>query len=253
VQTDQTSTHPNAYIHWESQHVGFTYDEDRQFDFSLGGRFGFQSALTLVQTAPPSTPQSTTAATSSPKVPSSQYQEAFAWDIKGQSHLHINESTLEAFVTSGQVILNSNSQLVDTGGGQQEIVVLAGQDASRAAWFFEGGIGFKKFDRAVELQHEDPSTPPKIDISLAYRHDLRFEQDNNALVSFRSPTERVVFRFMLTGIRVTDRRDPKKPATFSVSFGVEHEFALHAGGVPSGTKLLIRGDLNVLQALRGTQ
>lgn len=66
---------------------------------------------------------------------------------------------------------------------------------------------------------------------------------------------RLLFRLTLDAIRVIDRRqfgEPSRPFTFG--FVVEHERSLAFTGarVPSATRFVLRGDVNLLNALDGT-
>ena len=62
---------------------------------------------------------------------------------------------------------------------------------------------------------------------------------------------RLVFRMVLAELRVFDRRkDAEKPGPFSIKFGVEHERGFNRRGAPPATRLLIAGDLNLVEALK---
>jgi hypothetical protein len=60
----------------------------------------------------------------------------------------------------------------------------------------------------------------------------------------------LVFRFMINGLKVFDRRpDTTTSKPYAVSFGVEYERGFGGNPIPSGTTLIIRGDINLLKLI----
>jgi hypothetical protein len=228
-----------AFIRWETEHFGFR-GERRDFDFSVAGRLGFQPALTLV--VPEDDAEETAEA-------SAKFQEAFTWTFTPKLHLHFRDrAELDLSATAGQTVLTSDVSQRER-NGVHELVIPANNGKGKAAWFGEAALGVKIYRRGTAVQHLQQGLDPRIEVSLGYRYDTRFDREGD-LVTFASPESRFVFRFMLGDIRVVDRTGGEGAATFTLSFGVEHEWARRDGGVPAGTRFLLRGNLELLKALR---
>lgn len=237
-----------AHVVWESKHFGD--DRFERFDFALGGRFGFVPALSLVEPVDDSAPAE------SEESPQAVYQEAFLWDLGARANLRANgqkSAEVSLGVRIGQTILGTQSVLLDRGQSSVLSVPIA-NGATKAELFWEAALAYNLFNNPMEVVHGEGSTvAPAFSASIAWRHDSRFRGEG-ALASFDAPDERLVFRFMIDALKVIDRREvAEKPRTFTFGFGVEHEAPLRRGGttVPSGTKLIFRGDIDLLRALRG--
>ena len=89
-------------------------------------------------------------------------------------------------------------------------------------------------------------------IGVAYRLDNRFNQDSG-LVGFSSPDRRLLFRFAVNAIRIFDLRSSSTSSSpYSVSFGVQTEKGFGPHALPSGTTIIITGDIDLLKAIAGT-
>jgi hypothetical protein len=243
-----TSTLPGAFVRWRSNPFGFGYDADRDLDFTIGGRFGYVPALALVKPAEP-------ADTEAPET--LKYQEALGWDIRLNARRHFGgQIQLVASAGLGQLILNTESS-VGKLGGKDALFTIVPNSVGRAAFFWDGQLAFRLFKRNREVFAEQQSLNPGLEVTLGVRHDTRFKQDGQtSLVTYDSPERRYLFRLLLSDLPVFDRRDKadksKEAPTFTVTFGVEHEFGT-PNGLPSVTRILLVGDLALLKALNGSR
>ena len=249
-QEDKQDEAPTAVgtLAWQSRHFG---DEEYQTrDISFGGRIGFQPVLTLTEPAAPAEgeePSTELIAT---------HQPALVWTLGTQlnlQHRGVNAETT-FFGKTGAGHLLKLPKAVDR--GEDSILVLPVENGvGKTAWFWEAGLEFSMFDNRLEQLHaEKGMTSPQFQLQIAWRHDARFRA-TGALDGFDRPEHRLVFRLMLDAIKVLDRRrlgEPAKPFTFG--FAVEHERSIFGGSetrVPSATRIMLRGDLNLLRALTG--
>ena len=49
---------------------------------------------------------------------------------------------------------------------------------------------------------------------------------------------------------MSSRTETQKPGPFAIRFGVEHERGLNRRGAPSATRLIIAGDVDIVDALK---
>jgi hypothetical protein len=255
-----SSTTALAHIEWGSKHFG---DENWwPVDFSFGGALGLQPALSLLKNPPPAAASGAStgaAGTSTPTTPSqvtSQYQAAFGWDLAGKLNIHSGPTAETAlFAKGGQIRLltNNGATVIDQGANSTLLIPLNG-DANRMSWFWETGVDFKYYKKSLEVVHaEKGQLDPAFDIGISYRLDNRFSQ-KAGVVGFDSPDRRLVFRFMINGVKIFDRRpDTTTSKPYALSFGVEHERGFGANPVPSGTQLIIRGDINLIKLINPAQ
>lgn len=242
-----SKTDPLAHIEWSSKHFG---DESwSPVDFNLGGAFGLQPAMTLLTNPPAAT---TTAAASSGSPITSQYQSAFIWSLNARGNIHTG-STAEtsSFFKAGQVrLLSGNGATIVDQGTNSTLQIPLNGNADRLAWFYEGGVEFNYYNKALEIVHaEKGQLDPAFNIAAAYKIDTRFKQ-SAGVVGFDSPDRRFVFRFMINGLKIFDRRpDTTTSKPWAISFGVEHERGFGANPIPSGTQIIIRGDVNLLKLI----
>jgi hypothetical protein len=95
-------------------------------------------------------------------------------------------------------------------------------------------------------------------VAAGLRWDQRF-QPNGDLEGFSQPTKRWFVRMFVNLNEVVDRRDEsEEPKSFSVGFGVDYETARHAGAlgrstIPSGTKIYMNANFDVLSKLTRTK
>jgi hypothetical protein len=271
VQSSSTasSVSPSAFVAWDSRHWGA--EDGRRGEVSLTGKFGFIPSLTLVQplatatNAPAATTTTSTstvavAAPSSTATPQTSltaaYQEAFVWSTGTKMHIRAGdngETSIRASV--GQSILTTNTSVVDQGPNSYiSIPVTNGTGQAEAFWEVGGDLNI--YSQGLEMVHVSKTElNPLFHIEGGFRHDNRFKQDG-PLVGFAAPTNRYFFRFMLGNIPITSS-DSTGIHTFSLSFGLEREGPWHntsaAPEVPAGTRIIIKGDLNILKLIRPDQ
>jgi hypothetical protein len=234
-------------IVWQSRHFG---DESiGTFDFSIGGRIGVQPVLNLVTATP-----AADAAQGAPPDINAVHQHAFVWTagVQAQHPYRGINSELGWYGALGSSTLSSLPKAVDKGQGSF-IAFPLDYGAQKTAWLWETGFTFNLFDNPLEQIHaEKGTTTPQFQALVALRRDERFR--GRLFDDYRRPESRLVFRLTLDAIRVFDRRqfgEPTQPFTFG--FVVEHERSLATSGlrVPSATRFVLRGDVNLLRALNG--
>jgi hypothetical protein len=221
-------------------------DEDHSlFDVSMGGRIGFQPALTLVQKiASSGTPTDAAAG---------KYQDAFGWatTLKVNAKADGMDSEIPLTVMFGQYILTTDTAVIDQGATRTIAIPLG--DGSDAQSFWEVTAGLNFYGRSLHLVHaEKDFLHPLIGLTFGYKHDARFKQGTDStLVRFDAPEDRLVFRFLTAPFPVVMGDGTSGKKTVGLSFGIEHEWAPKgANTVPSGTRILLRGDVDLLKALR---
>lgn len=240
-----TKTDALAHIEWSSKHFG---DESSSpIDFSFGGSFGLQPALTLLTTPPPAA-----GTTPGSAVTTSEYQSAFIWSLNASGNVHTwSHAETSGLVRAGQVrLLNGNgATIVDQGTNSTLLIPLNG-NADRFSWFYEGGLEFNYYNKALEVVHaEKGQLNPLFNAGLSYKVDTRFKE-SAGLVGFDSPDRRLVFHFMINGLKIFDRRpDTTSSKPWSISFGVQHERGFGTNPLPSGTQIIIRGDVELLKLI----
>jgi len=238
-----------AHLVWESKHFRPNEEGTGNFDFSLRGRFGLIPTLDLVAEAPETDTETTAPVTET------IYQTAMVWDMALRLNYQIQaraSSEVTGVFRIGQAILGDRTVLVDRGASSTLAHPLSNGTGS-AAWFYEGGLEFSIYNTQIEAVHaEGSAVSPAFTVGLFYRHDKRFRPEGD-LASFYNPQRRGVFRFMIDALRVLDKRElGSDPKVFTLGFGIEHEFAVSGKTtVPSGTQLMLRGDIDLLRALQG--
>jgi hypothetical protein len=250
VDDKATSTQP-TYLRWRSRRFWFeSRDQDRGVELMLSGRLGWQPALALVAApASSSTAKQAGRAAKEGEV-ATTHERAFAWDAKVEALWAFGDA-LEAVAEAsvGQIWLDSKP-LVRSAAGQPALVDLLPGPGGRANGIAEAGLRLRYHETIREIRAEQPSVEPLVEVSLAYRRDARFklESATSSKVLFHAPADRLVARFQLAGIPIVNKKDPEaRPLHFG--FGVEHEWGLRKGGVPSATRIFLTADLSVLEAL----
>jgi hypothetical protein len=253
AETDKTkeadsSAQALGTIVWQSRHFG---DESiYTFDWSIGGRIGVQPILNLVT----STPAEDVPAGENAPVTSAVHQNAFVWTAGVQMHKPLRgiDAEIGWYGSTGSSTLTSLPKAVEN--GQDSFIAFPlDYGANKTAWLWEAGMTFNIFDNPLEQIHaEKGTTTPQFQALVAVRRDERFR--GGVYDDYDKPAGRLLFRLTLDAIRVLDRRqfgEPSKPFTFG--FVVEHERSLASKGVrvPSATRFLLRGDINLLRALTG--
>jgi hypothetical protein len=249
AQSSNSKTNTLAHLEWSSKHFGS--DSWSHFDFNFGGALGIQSALSLL-TNPPDASGTTTPSGSDEKSVTPQYQPAFVWDIDAQGNLHIGTSSeASAFVRVRQTrLLSGNGATVVDQGANSTLQIPLNSNADQMAWFWESVMELSLYGKSLEVIHaEKGQLDPMFKIGLSYKRENRFKQ-SAGLIGFDSPDKRMVFRFMVNGLKVIDRRsDVTASKPYTISFGIEHERGFGNHPVPSGTQIIIRGDINLLKLL----
>jgi hypothetical protein len=240
-----TKTDALAHIEWSSKHFG---DESSSpIDFSFGGSFGLQPALTLLTTPPPATGTTPVSA-----ITTSQYQSAFIWNLNAAGNVHTwSHAETSGLIRAGQVrLLSGNGATIVDQGTNSTLLIPVNGNTDRFAWFYEGGMEFNYYNKALEVVHaEKGQLNPLFNAGLFYEVDTRFKQ-SAGLVGFDSPDRRLVFHFMINGLKIFDRRpDTTSSKPWSISFGVQHERGFGTNPLPSGTEIIIRGDLELLKLI----
>jgi hypothetical protein len=234
-----------AHIVWESKHFGD--DRFEHWDFAFGGKFGFMPSLTFVTEEGDS---------GSAEDAQGVYQEAFVWDITGRANFRLSgthAAEVSLFGRVGQTVLGTQSVLLDR-GPNSVLAVPVNNGTTSAEMSYEAGVQYVLYNNPLEVVHGEGSmVSPTFHIGVSLRNDSRFKKDG-ALAVFDDPERRIVFRFMVDALKVIDRRQIAEPQrVFTFGFGVEHEAAMPGDALklPSGTKLVFRGDIDLLRALRG--
>lgn len=248
--TDSTASQAVGTVIWQSRHFGDQALERLELDWSLGGRLGMQPVLNLMSSAP-----AADAPAGSPTTVSAVHQNALVWTAGVHGHFPLQgiDSEIGFYGATGSSTLTSLPKAIGTGSGAILAVPLDG-GGNRTAWLWESGLTFDIFDNALEQIHaEGGAISPQFQALVALRRDDRFA--GSAYSSYRKPESRLLFRLTLDAIRVLDKRQLGEPGkTFTFGFVVEHERGMAVSGprVPAATRFLLRGDLNLLNAIAGT-
>jgi hypothetical protein len=235
--TPDTSKSSGAgYVEFESLH--FFARPRHMFDIDVMGTIGFRPTLVVVVPSD--------AANSSTR--SAQYQSAFVWSIAAEPNFKIADlSEIGAVATIGETILSSSSTLLENGANSQ-VAVVTGANDSDSAFFWElaGKIGI--FAESLDLLHLSKGLlSPMFGVTAGVRRDQRFR---GLEIDGGRPHQdyRYFIRLSTNAIPMTDSARPDK--TFSLTFAVEYEKPMFdgTGAIPHGTRVLIRGDLNLFKA-----
>lgn len=239
---EKDATIPAGHIAWSTRHFGGDTESkaDTSVDVSVGGHLGFVPALALVE--PKDAPQGGVSAS---------YQEAFVWDLETRLHVHAwRNFELVALGRAGQTLLNSDSTLIQTKNDPAGYIAVP-LSGGEARWFYEAGLTARFHVQSLQSLHEQNGlVAPAFEASAGFKRDHQFEVAQGQ-VAFTDPTKRKFFRFMISGVPVrgvpADEKDKKR--LFTLGFGVEHEWG--SEGAPKATRFLIKGNVELLKALRG--
>ena len=137
-------------------------------------------------------------------------------------------------------------------GGELVLAIPAGA-SDKVAPYGEFGYRFNLHDAPMSLVHLAKTTlNPRLSAEAAFRVDSRFRA-TGSLADFNRPALRWVVRLMLDGINIVDRLSGKeKNKRFVATFGFEYEGGFRSG-IPAGFQVIIRGDIDLLKALKGNQ
>ncbi len=235
-----TSTEAAGFVNWQSIH--FYAAPDRPFDVSVAGTFGFQPVLAIVQPAPDQagSPGQGDGLTT-------KFQQAFVWSVAAQPNWRVADlAEVSVFGRVGQSILSAATTLNQN--TTPPTVDVAPSGGSRAELFTEFGAGISIYGRSLELLHLNRGLlTPMFAFSAGLRRDNRFTVARD-LLRIASPEQRVFLRVQVDGLQLENRGAADKP--FTIGLSVDFDGPLHQAGtaLPSGTRILIRGDLNLFKA-----
>jgi hypothetical protein len=125
-------------------------------------------------------------------------------------------------------------------------------DVGRTAAFFDALVDFQWYRGGTpSARYNSQRLMPAAHGYAGVRHDQRFHRAGD-LAGFDDPTGRMIFGGELSVVRIADPRDGAGGATlFTVDGGVEFEGALRgANPMPSGFRVVLRGNLDCRRALR---
>lgn len=247
--SEAKSAAANAHIEWESQHVELAQNK---VGFRVLGSFGIQSVTALFAKDGDSPATATEGARMSSSV-SFEPTQAFVWDVGVAPTAHLDHLMFSGAFRVGQSVLTSITKVEDLGDGTGIIKVPLAGEQSRAEWFWDAGGTITLFDQDVETIHEERSAlAPIATLRFGARKDNRLRLSAGGGANFDTSQNRWYAGFLLNALQVIDRRPKGKQETFTVSFGVEHEWARGASSTaPANTRFVLSGDLALLKILQG--
>ena len=235
-------------IDFESKHFGS--DAGTTLEGSFGATLGFQPALTFVQAA--STDVSGLK-TSVP--PSTTYQNAFVFAVSGHGHLstfRAGEVTVSGRV--GVVNLLNDVTVVDQGNNSY-IAVPFGNDTT--SLFSEVSTHVNLYRSGMDVAHLEKATlTPLFHMEAGIRRDPRFEAVGAA---YYHSGQRVFLKVSAENVPILQELDNGTSKTFMLAFEWDYEgpwWGTPGQGdgtikIPAGNRIVIRGDINLLKALKG--
>jgi hypothetical protein len=235
----------SAYIVFESRHQHFA----GRFDGSIAGRFGFQPLLAMFETAPSARKTAKVKASPLPA-----FQSGFIWDLGAKLNLNTGlGGEGSAFYRGGQGRLLGPGLIAGGETNAPSVVVPIGKDDGPTRWAQEAGLRWILFTSGDENEraHDRRILDPLFEVSAGWRWDQRFRSATARAADDPDPRNRYFFRFFV------NLKVPGGPALtgqpVAVGLGVEHEGSLRGGdaSLPSGTRIILRGDLNVIKMLMG--
>ena len=240
---------PSAAVLFESPH--FNDDEHPLFHYAFGGRIGFQQIMTMMKPTGEGVPANAT--------PVGEYKDGLLWNF-GASVYSSTTGRSEAYVrvSTGGTRVGDFRTVVTGENGQGFISNPVDNDTSQTAPRWEVGFGWNYYGVPMELIHLEKSLlNPLFSTYVMRRHDERYKKRGD-LAAFNNPELRWVYGFSVNlksflrsdGVAVA----ASKPNTFDFGFAVEREIARGSGlTIPSNTRYVIRGEMNLLRAFAGTK
>ena len=226
-----------GFVAFESMH--FFSAPGRHYDVDVAGLIGFRPTLSLV------TPLGNAGA-NSPLI--AQYQQAFNWAVYFEPNFGIADlAELTPIFGLGQTILTTTQSLIENGANSQ-VGITATNDAAKGAIFDEVGIKLGIYSQSLAMVHLNKGMlTPTFGFAVGLRRDNRFTR-TGALQGVPSPEQRVFVRMSTDAIPLQDPNPEDRALT--LNFALEDQKPLKGGSfsVPSGTRFLIRGDLNLFKA-----
>jgi hypothetical protein len=178
-----------------------------------------------------------------------QFQEALVIDVGLRGGFFSGRHEVSGTLRGGFIRLGEISQIVERAG--QEALAIPAGTSDRVTPFLEVAANFRLFDQQMLLVHLAKSTlSPRLFGEFAIRRDSRFRATGVWLTS-KQPDWRYVARLNVDGLVIRDKRSvPETNNTFAVSFGFEYQRGF-SDSVPSGFAFVVRGDVDLLRALKG--
>jgi hypothetical protein len=188
------------------------------------------------------------------------FQQGFVWSIRPQLNVHLPpvvnnllSEEVAVFGGVGQSILtspvNSFKQSNDT-----ITATIVSNNVGNGALFYETGLQYRLYNTDLATVHRDKSfLNPSFFLESGFKIDSRFKAEGD-LAGYDSPRNRAFVRFLVSLNKVTNARgtsEPKEP--FSVDFGIAHEIPVSESRVPASTRIIIRGSMDVMKLLKGSQ
>jgi hypothetical protein len=235
-QTDTGSGTVLAHIAWETGHYGAA-DKPSGSDIHLRGKVGLQPALTLLKTS------------GSTEANAATHQEALVFD-GGLEFGFFKGSTESTLLMRGGLVRIGDPAVIVTENGQSTLAVPAGTTATVTP-YFEAGGNFALHSQPLIVAHLAKTTlSPRLFVEYALRRDSRLGSAGS-LTEFSHPEWGYVVRAMLDGVQIKDKRtEGENNTTFAISVGVEYQKSFEQD-IPYGFQFIVRGDLDLLKALKG--
>lgn len=224
-----------GFVRWQSIH--FFADPFRRYDLSFAGHFGFDQAFAPVQAGADASTQVLAV-----------FQPAFVWQVDLEHNLHVADTAeLSFFGGLGQTILNATETLV-ANGGDATVAVAAANGTGQAELFGEAGAALNIYGQSLEILHLNKGLlTPRLAFKAGIKKDDRFTR-SGTLAAFSWPEMRTFFRVSLDALQVVDHTQSDQ--TFTVGVSVDFDRAYRHSGklVPSSTRVLLTGKLNLFKA-----
>ncbi len=257
--TNQQQKNEDLHVRWESRYFGLKDKRlaGQAWHWKLNGRFGLVPVAALATPTSTTTTTTTTTAnttvTTTTTIPPLRATDAraFVWDARLQGHFSRGQVDFVVYASGGQTWLLQDKVLREGANGQEEIALVGAPAADSVAAVFEAGGELQIFKNPPSYRLLGIAPEPTFKLSVAFRSDKRLRGQTGTTTDAEQQ-RRLVIRLLLAELHVFDRRDQGQDKTkegpFSIRFGIEHERGWSGLKAPPVTRLLIAGDLHLLQA-----
>lgn len=243
---------PTSALEFQTKHWG----SQRRLHVGLGASVGLQPVTVMKQEVPPTAPGAAPAANPD-ATPFSAQQTALQMSARiGLNWAATSTQEVTVYYEPGLSALIKPETVSTTEDRRVDAFVVPvdnGQDRLSEAKEF--GIEWNLFKDSLVNVHEFKTfTTPQVRVGIGLRTDRRFTAAG-ALAAFKDPERRTLFRISVDDIPVFDRRTGDlKPANFKVGISLEYERAgwirkPEGAAVPAGMRLVVQGNLGLLQIL----